>query len=50
VGYYSKKRKLTEQERRVERLDIALVILCVAAIAALVAFIISAAGGGHFVF
>ena len=50
MGYYSKRRVKSERERYVGRLDIALVVLAVAAIVALVVFIITSAGGGHFVF
>jgi hypothetical protein len=50
VGYYSKKRIRPPHERHVGRLEIALVVLCLAAIATLVIFIITNAGGGHFVF
>ena len=50
MGYYSKRRVRSEEERRLGAFDVALVLVCVAAIAGLVAWIISNAGGGHFVF
>jgi cell division protein FtsL len=50
VGYYSKKRVRSERERRVGRLEIALVVLCIAAVATLIVFIITNAGGGHLMF
>jgi hypothetical protein len=50
VAYYSKRRVKSEAERRLHKFDVALVLICVAAIAGLVAWIIANAGGGHFVF
>ena len=50
MGYYSKRRVKSEQERYLGKFEIFLVLLCVAAVAGLVAWIIANAGGGHFVF
>jgi hypothetical protein len=50
VGYYSKRRVKSEQERYLGKLEIVLVVLCVAAVAGLVAWIIANAGGGHLLF
>jgi hypothetical protein len=50
VGYYSKKRVKSERERYLGRLEVVLVLLCIAAIAGLVAWIIANAGGGHLMF
>ena len=49
MGYYSKRRVKPEAERRLGAFEVVLVLLCVAAIAGLVAWIIANAGGGHFV-
>jgi len=46
MGYYSKRRVKSERERHLGRLEVVLVLLCVAAIIALVVWIISTAGGG----
>ena len=50
MGYYSKRRVKSEQERYLGKLEIVLVLLCIAAVVGLVAWIIANAGGGHFVF
>jgi uncharacterized membrane protein YjdF len=50
VGYYSKRRVKSEAERRLGAFDVILVVLCIAAVAGLVAWIIANAGGGHFLF
>ena len=50
MGYYSKRRVSSEQERRYGAFEVALVLLCVAAVAGLVAWIIVNAGGGHLMF
>ena len=50
MGYYSKKRVKSEAERRLGGFEVALVLVCIAAVAGLVAWIIANAGGGHFVF
>ena len=50
MGYYSKRRVRSEQERYLRRFDVALVVVCVAAIVGLVVWIIANAGGGHFMF
>ena len=47
MGYYSKKRVRSAEERRIAPLDVALVVLSIAAVVALVVFIIVSAGGGH---
>ena len=50
MGYYSKRRVKAEEERRLARVDVVLVLVCVAAIAGLVAWIVANAGGGHLMF
>ena len=50
MGYYSKKRVRSERERHLGRIEVVLILVCVAAIAGLVAWIIANAGGGHFMF
>ena len=50
MGYYSKKRVRSPDERRLHPLDVALVVLCIAAVVTLVVFIITSAGGGHLMF
>ena len=50
MRYYSKRRVRTEEDGRYGAFEVALVLLCLAAVGGLVAWIIANAGGGHFVF
>ena len=47
MGYYSKRRVKSEAERRLHPVEIVCIVACVLAIAALVVFIVTQAGGGH---
>ncbi len=49
MGYYSAKRLRKDRERPVGALEILFILLVVAAIVGLIAWIIVNAGGGHFV-
>ncbi len=49
MGYHSK-RRVRPEASRLGAFEAVLVLVCLAAIAGLVAWIIANAGGGHFVF